>query len=299
MTENPIILFCFAGRQSYLELQLPYIIKLLEQYPNIEYHLWNFSRNENDHLYLQTLKEKHDRIILFNEFYEGENRNLICQKRVGVICNCTKCRVGKWTEPYKYYSNPLFADVLFVKMDDDIIFIDTNRFTIFIQSILENCGDNSNIIMTANVINNGVCAFYDSEIKKNTIENRIIHPSASINDFWYLCTNKSFFQMSHNFFLQNREMILSAPITTPITKMAVSKTRFSINTIGFTYNTVKKIAQLLGKEIGMNDEGIISHHFSFMIVAQFITVHFHFSDQRVQLTTEEENHYLHQYKQII
>ncbi|MEB3244406.1 MAG: hypothetical protein VKJ06_00255, partial [Vampirovibrionales bacterium] len=73
MTENPIILFCFAGRQSYLELQLPYIIKLLEQYPNIEYHLWNFSRNENDHLYLQTLKEKHDRIILFNEFYEGEN----------------------------------------------------------------------------------------------------------------------------------------------------------------------------------------------------------------------------------
>ena len=192
----------------------------------------------------------------------------------------------------------MFADVLFVKMDDDIIFIDTNRFTIFIQSILEN-RDNPDIIMTANVINNGVCAFYDSEIKKNTIENRIIHPSASINDFWYLCTNKSFFQISHNFFLQNKEMILSTPLTTPITKMAVSKTRFSINTIGFTYNTVKKIAQLLGKEIGMNDEGIISHHFSFMIVAQFITVHFHFSDQRVQLTTAEENHYLHQYKQII
>ena len=37
---------------------------------------------------------------LFNDYYEGHNNNFNCIKSIGIICNCVKCRVGKWTEPY-------------------------------------------------------------------------------------------------------------------------------------------------------------------------------------------------------
>lgn len=288
---NKIIIFCFAGRKKYLDIQLDYILKLLRQNSNIEYHLWNFSRNQDDNNYLQELVKLHDQIKLFNNFYEGNNANIICQKRVGVICSCTKCRVGKWTEPYKYYSNNVYKNTTFIKLDDDVIFISIDK----INNFIENIYNNPNQIISSNVINNGVCAFYNENIKKLVIESNILDQHSSLHDFWYLCTNKTFFNLSHDYFINEyneNNLNLEEKI------IGIDRTRFSINTIGFTYDVMCKISNLLKNEIGMNDEGIISDNFDILICNTFLNVHFHFSDQRINITDEEELKYLSLYKNI-
>ena len=288
---SKIVIFCFAGRKKYLDIQIDYILQLLNDNVNIEYHLWNFSRNNEDNIYLQELVNLNDRIKIFNDFYEGDNTNVICNKRIGVICSCTKCRVGKWTEPYKYYKNKIFENTTFIKLDDDVIFISIDKINKFVESI----HDNPNKIISSNVINNGVCAFYNDDIKNIIIHNNILHNYSSLYEFWYLCTNKMFFNLSHDYFIEkfnNNQLNLENKL------IYTNKTRFSINTIGFTYDTICKIANLFHANDTMNDEGIISDNFDICICNAFMNVHFHFSDQRTQITDEEELKYLKLYKDI-
>jgi hypothetical protein len=288
---NKIIIFCFAGRKKYLDIQIVYILNLLKRNPNIEYHLWNFSRNNDDNNYLQELVNLHEQIKLFNNFYEGNNTNIICNKRVGIICSCTKCRVGKWTEPYKYYSNNTYENTIFIKMDDDVIFISIDK----INKFIENINNNSNKIISSNVINNGVCAFYNENIKKIVTDSNILQQSSSLYDFWYLCTNKTFFNLSHDYFINE---FYKNNLNLEEKLINIDKTRFSINTIGFTYDIMCKISDLLRNEIGMNDEAIISNNFDILICNTFLNVHFHFSDQRINITDEEEQKYLILYKNV-
>ena len=280
-----LIIVCFAGRKKYLDIQLVYILTLLQKHPNIEYHLWNFSRNNDDNSYLQELVNLHERIKLFNEFYEGDNVNNICCKQVGVICSCTKCRVGKWSEPYKHYSNALYKNTIFIKIDDDVVFISIDKIKLFVETII----NNPNQIISSNMINNGVCAFYDKNIKQMVVDRNILYTNSSISDFWFLCTNKEFFNLSHDYFIneysQNNLSLKDETIR-------VDKTRFSINTIGFTHEIMCKISDLLVDEIGINDESVISFNFDILICNAFLNVHFHFSDQRVNITDEEEEKYL-------
>lgn len=288
---NKIIIFCFAGRKKYLDIQLVYILKLLRENSNIEYHLWNFSRNNDDNNYLQEVVKLNNQIKLFNEFYEGDNNNLICSKKVGVLCCCTKCRVGKWTEPYKYYKNKLFEKTTFIKLDDDVIYLSIDKLNNFIETI----NNNKNKIISSNVINNGVCAFYNENIKKMVVDRGILTNHSNLYDFWYLCTNKTFFNLSHDYFIKGiNENNLNIEEKT----ISINRTRFSINTIGFTYDVMFEIANLLGNEIGMNDEDIISNNFDIIICNSFINVHFHFSDQRVNISDDEEESYLFLYKNI-
>jgi hypothetical protein len=291
---NKIIIFCFAGRKKYLDIQLVYILNLLKKNPNIEYHLWNFSRNKDDNNYLQEVVNLHNQIKLFNNFYEGDNINIICNKRVGIICSCIKCRVGKWTEPYKYYSNKKYENTIFIKLDDDIVFISIDKINNFIETIT----NNPNQIISSNVINNGVCSFYNENIKKMVIDSAILNNNSSLNDFWYLCTNKNFFNLSHDYFINEFNKNNLKLCNLEEKKISIERTRFSINTIGFTYDIMCKITDLLGNQIGMNDEELISRNFDILICNTFLNVHFHFSDQRVNIIDEEESKYLILYKNI-
>ncbi len=290
-----VIIFCFAGRKQYLDIQLKYIIRLLNTHSNIEYHLWNFSRNDDDNNYLRELPNQHDRIKIFNQFYEGNNTNTNCIKKVGVLCSCTKCRVGKWSEPYKYYDSnyEIYQNSLFIKMDDDVVFISINKINQYIECILQN----PDKIISANLINNGVCAFYDENMKRRVIDSNLLTMNSSIEDFWFLCTNKTFFHLSHDYFI---EMLEKEKERNPIVKIFEEKElltptrrcRFSINTIGFTYNVMKQISYLLRNEVSIGDEPIISHNFDIFICNPFLNVHFHFSDQRANIPDEEEKKYL-------
>lgn len=293
--ENKIIIFCFAGRKKYLEIQFEYIKKILDKYNNTYYHLWNFSRNDLDNNYLQELFHKNyqvykNRIEIFNQYYEGENLNKVCHKKVGVICNCVKCRVGKWSEPYKYYNNNNCNNTIFLKLDDDIIYISIDNFEKFINTVKENPSK----IVSANVINNGICAYFNQDLKNILTKNNIINQNSDLNKFWNLCTNKNFFNLSHEYFFNLYES--NKLLNEDIFKI---KNRFSINFIAFDNKIMNLIAKSLGNHIGMNDEYIISTNFEIIIYSSFLAVHFHFSDQHSQLTDDEENKYIIKYTKIL
>ena len=170
-TTRKTIIFIFAGREKYLEILRKYLLVILRDNNDIELHLWNFCRNARDNLYVRRLATELPRTTIFNDHYEGENINETCIKQAGVICNCVKCRVGKWTEPYKYYAdNPIFANYNFIKLDDDILFVDTSKIGNFIDRIERS----HNKILTANVINNGICAMKNDQIGRLVRERRLL-----------------------------------------------------------------------------------------------------------------------------
>jgi hypothetical protein len=121
-----VIFTCFAGRERYLKVLIPYIKRL-----NVdEVHMWDYTRNESDARYLK--KACTD----FKIFSVTDKSN--------------------YGEYYKYYTSERFPDPLtvIVKCDDDIVFIDTSAFDEFIKARRH---DADAILMSPAVINNPVC----------------------------------------------------------------------------------------------------------------------------------------------
>jgi len=309
-----IIIVCFAGREKYLEIQKEYIFKILDTYQNSEYHLWNFCRNAEDNEYVKRLAKQHSHIKVFNQYYEGDNANTVCKKSVGVLCNCQKCRVGKWTEPYKAYAQmEEYKDAFFVKLDDDVVFVDCERFGDFVHTASLNRGK----VISAFVINNGLCACFQEEYKNVVMQNNlavygvgkkhgvlnsivrkiglILQLPATPEDWWYLCTSVDFFRLSHKLFLSDVDSITRHVWDGLI---PLPSSRFSINTICFDWNTMRKIAASLGSHASMNDEAVISKEFTIYMDRNFTTSHFHFSDQRSRISDDEESDWLQKYARL-
>src|SRR6187402_559294 len=64
------IIFCFGGRRANIDLQLPFIRRILDQHPEVEYHLWDLARTAEDSAYLRSLDG--DRISVLTDF-AGDN----------------------------------------------------------------------------------------------------------------------------------------------------------------------------------------------------------------------------------
>jgi hypothetical protein len=291
-----VIIFCFAGREKYLSIQLQYILQILKKWYNIEYHLWDFSRNIEDHKYLIEISSKHKQIVYFDKFYQGDNTNITCVKQVGRHCTCVKCRVGQWTEPYKHYASSVYKDAIFIKIDDDVVsfpYRELKKYILIIQK-------NPKFIVSANVINNGICAFYNNELKPIVIKKKISEKMYTLTDWFYFCTNVDFFRICHEFFLSREQQKEETDLIKPdLLSQVPPHTKFSINTIGFMHNIMKEIAAKLDEsDISCNDEATISYSFPFLIYNGFTCVHFHFSDQRTQIDDSVENELLKQYNNV-
>lgn len=283
-----IVLFIFAGRQKYMDLQTPYLARILRSFPASELHIWNFSRNDHDNAYLQSLPEKLPRTRVFNEYYAGRNEITTCTKSVGVICSCTKCRVGNWSEPYKYYASRDGEEkTIYVKIDDDILYIDTSRFSVFIDSIKAN---QKNII-SANVMNNGICAILNDEVR-NFVSHHQLARKENFESWWFLCTKVDYFRFAHLHFLEKKNILIREKLEL----VSIPRSRFSINTLGFNHEIMQHIANQLGVEASMNDEHIISTSCDILILKGFVTSHFHYSDQRSAINEVEEDYFLDNYR---
>jgi hypothetical protein len=289
-SHDKIVIFSFAGRESYLEMQKDFILDILARNTRVEYHLWNFSRNDSDNLYLQRLSQIMPRTKLFNQFYEGSNPVDLCTKTIGHLCGCKKCRVGKYSEPYKYYSSrDEYRKTLFVKLDDDVVFIESARF----QFLVDCVNAHRRRIWSANVINNGVCAIATPGLK-SAIEQAGLVESDSIRSWWLLCTNLDFFKLSHEYFFEQTPNLLNQPAAA----FDAPRARFSINTIGFDWKMMNDIAEKLGRSPTMNDEAVISDNFDISILCGFLACHLHYSDQRSNISDDEEAHILDRYRDI-
>ena len=286
-----IILFIFAGRKKFFEIQKYYIGKILNDFEEAELHLWNFCRNDADNNYLQELSKELPRTRIFNQYYEGTNPIFECSKEVGVLCGCTKCRVGKWSEPYKFYASA-YKDhqVLYVKLDDDIVFIDTSRFKDFIKE----ARDQPNVVVSANVINNGVCAKLNHDLSGIAVSQNFIQTDDPLS-WWLLCTNADYFRFAHEYFLRNFDAVTKEALE-PI---LIPRIRFSINTLSFSNHVMQTIAHHLGSDTSCNDEHIISTFCDIIILRGFATAHFHYSDQRSTIQDAEEDYFLDRYQNLL
>lgn len=131
------ILSIFAGRQPYMRILMKYVACLIRRGLVDECHVWDYSRNMADYKYLLEECSAHpDR--------EGIQLMGVRNKR-------------SWREYYDYYAAKYEGreDVVLIKCDDDVVYIDVDAFPVFIQHRLAH----PEVLFTfGTTINNGLVA---------------------------------------------------------------------------------------------------------------------------------------------
>jgi len=132
---SSVIVTCFAGRRPYLEVMLRYVRALMERGLVLECHLWNFTRNLDDERWLKEHFSAQDQPI---KLMHINNKHI-------------------WTEYYKHYTKERYPDHIIIKCDDDVVYMDIDRF----QGFLEHRRTfPDHLLAFPSIINNGVCANY-------------------------------------------------------------------------------------------------------------------------------------------
>lgn len=136
-----VIVTCFAGRKEFMELQLRYMIAILEKFEFVErYDIWNFSWSAADKDWVDSLGQMHPKIRVCRAPFDG------IADRAGDLAS--KQFAHFFTEAYL---SEEYRDHLFVKIDDDVVFIDVDRFEEFIKLRIE---QSDPFLVSADVINN-------------------------------------------------------------------------------------------------------------------------------------------------
>lgn len=205
---NKVIMTCFAGRKFNLEILTKYVDILLNNKDIDEFHLWNFTRKQEDDQYIKTLSSKYKIITPKNK--------------------------EKWNEYYEYYRNSHDNDVI-IKADDDILFIDTVMFKEFINIVR----NNEYLAVSASIINNGVCAYHQQQ---NDILPTTIHEIKYEHTGGDVVYNGELGTKIHEYFTKNKDefILKSRKIRPKIIKHPIGD-RISINFFGITGKNFKNL----------------------------------------------------------
>lgn len=155
---------------------------------------------------------------------------------------------------YGHYSNAAYQDACFVKLDDDIVYCDLGQFDAFVRD-LETSDELK--ISSANIINNGVCAFY---------QNRSGFFSREHFDFEYpqdgvcgsLWESARLCERLHDYFLRNREEIVAIASRQPMHTKLPFVDRYSINFVGFRYPVMIMMTYLFAMSRAKDDEHLMT-----------------------------------------
>lgn len=133
-----IIIFCPAGRKNMLEVQLLNILKLLDLDVVHEYHIWDVSWCKEDSDFISGLDKLHSKIRIKHTPFTNASRagQVASQQFAYILCD--------------FYNYDEYSAYNFVKLDDDIAFVDANNFTKFI----EHREKSDAFLCSANVVNN-------------------------------------------------------------------------------------------------------------------------------------------------
>ena len=217
---NKVIYTIFCGRKKYLQIQVIYINKLLEQQQIDEVHLWAFTDNSEDLNYLKELTTNNK----YKIFYPPNPEKHI------------------WFYYYNYYFNNTNDNDIIIKADDDIVYIDTNNFNDFISSI------NTDSLYFPNIINNDVCAYLQTRHNIHDLFNYDINSIINQKGYtkpltdWFKDYSKAY--KIHSFFLENKDKFkFKSPYIYEFYN------RISINFYGIRGSAIKKIY----KDIDINN----------------------------------------------
>lgn len=291
MSDQPskIVLFIFAGREANLEVQRPYLDRILNEYPQAELHLWDLTRTPEDASYLNTRDGGHrGRVKVIRGLHKGHPipcryPNGVQRRRGAPPCSCMVHK-PPYEQPYRIYAQNVEYDegTVFVKIDDDVLFLETDRFGGFLDVLAE---DPSRVV-SANVINNAVCAKYERALIQ------MFSPSCgdptlpeNDQDWWALHTSRHFARSSHSWFLVNWEFLTNRrqdgePFRTRAGEAV------SINCIAFTHATMQHLADSFAENPRLGDEGAVDALLPW-IVPTFRAAHLSFGPQEKALGESE------------
>lgn len=261
------ILFVFAGRKPNLEIAVPFYQRLTEQSPDLQVHVWDLARNPQDSEYIRSISG--ERITVRTEFYDPP----YTQRGQGRV--------------WRHYAQPGYQDAVFVKADDDVVFLDTARF----PELVEAATDNSGTVVSALTINNGASTRLIPELwagfEKLNIPLLDVHLSAG------------FAEMCHRWFFAHWRENRSP-------KLSPTQDWVSINLIAFTWETCQQIVyrmrtitsgEIAGRMFGRHqpgDEGA-ANMLPRLIHEGFTAAHLYFGPQAEQmddgLLAELRKHY--------
>lgn len=137
MPHTTTILTIFAGRRVYMQILMKYVRHLLAAKILDECHVWDYSRNFQDHKYLLSECSAHP-------------------ERPGV-CLMGVQHKGSWREYYDYYATRYGHrdDMVLLKCDDDIVYLDVGSLPAFIEFTVAHP---EHLFTFPAIINNGVIA---------------------------------------------------------------------------------------------------------------------------------------------
>lgn len=272
MRSEPVILFCFAGRQANLELQISLVRRILDEHPNTYYHIWNLSQTPDDDAYIRGLSG--ERTVVHNQLHGHATWKA-------------------FNEIYKFYAVPAYQGHWFVKMDEDVIFLETAHFGQFVQALTPGR------VCSADVINNGACTAQDTRLWKVFADLYSV-PLLDIHE------STEFWSVAHNYAIRYWPELIDQGI-----ELLPTQDWLSINLIGYGWEVASTLARRINtaspKMIAgrgfrawptLGDEGVINT-LPRTIVRGFRAVHLYFGPQRDHLPTERVDKIRAQYADLV
>jgi hypothetical protein len=162
--------FCvFLGRKKNMVILHSYIQLALDYNIINEYHMYNFSRNLDDHDFIYSEFNRlsniyNSRIFIHNHY---ESKELLNKPRIRT----------DWGPFYKKISEDSGKNDIIIKCDDDILFIDIYSLK---NAIEDRINDKISFLIHSNCINNGVCAYYQQDIFSKIKEQLNNYPKGGI-----------------------------------------------------------------------------------------------------------------------
>lgn len=259
------IAFTFAGRRPNMELQVPLMKRILQLNPDTEWHIWDLAKDPDDSAYLRTIRG--ERITVRTEF-AGENP------------------WERFDDVYRHYTDDQYRGHLFVKLDDDDVFLEAERFATFIAQV----DAHRDVVCSAKVINNGACtrtepALWDRYTK--------IRPRIRLLD---VHRSLRYADVCHQYFFDQWADLLEQPL-----EVIPTEDWLSINAIGYDWAMGCKFAELLGtpspRHIAgrtfnpyrhrLGDEGMVNT-LPRVIVQGFTVCHLTFGPQNIPDATQTD-----------
>ena len=165
-----LVKFCvFLGREKNMKILHSYIELGLQNGILDEYHMFDFSRNINDHYFI--LNEYNRLLIIYPSrifLYNYEENNIYLLKDI---------KKTDWSPFYKIMSSNTKDNDIIIKCDDDILFIDIYQLK---NAIIDRYTDKQSFLIHSNCINNGVCAYYQNELFPDIKDQLKIYPKGGI-----------------------------------------------------------------------------------------------------------------------
>jgi hypothetical protein len=177
-----------------------------------------------------------------------------------------------WKSYYENYSDDQYEKDLIIKCDDDIVFIDLNKF----KNFIDYSRDTDNDLVFANIINNGVSAHFQQ--KKGLIPREVIeleYPAGGFGGSLWASGEKA--KKIHDYFLENHEKFTNSNIEEKIK----IDTRFSVNFFSCKGKNWNKISKSWSgdDEHNLTAGGVRENGFKNVMYFDFFVSHLSFGPQ--------------------